>query len=97
MVRSTVELPGQVNKDTWYIAGAIRSLWAGTCSAPPAAWRRAPTACRCCRCCCCCALAGPDPLDPLSALVPTGAPFGHPPRLAATEDFGFAPIARAVR
>ena len=45
-------------------------------------------------------LAGPDPLDPLSALVPGAeSPDAgtRPPRIAATPDFGVAPVAREVR
>jgi amidase len=43
------------------------------------------------------AVAGPDPRDPLStvAFPPASAP--RAPRLAWTEDFGVAPVARAVR
>jgi amidase len=45
-------------------------------------------------------LAGPDPLDPLSAIVPQAAsPHAEmrPLRIAATPDFGVAPVAREVR
>lgn len=43
------------------------------------------------------AVAGPDPRDPLSMAAFPPARVPHAPRLAWTEDFGVAPVARAVR